>query len=171
VPGLNRNSKQTLERMDLVEAALAKLHRHKVIEKQFSALWNISRTQVRKYIALVYEEWKQRADAGDTGKERHRLRAALQDLYVTAVNSGDLNAAVNAADRLCRLDGLFSPQQLVIGATVTANIRSIQAGMTTAEKRKEIEKLLEERKRLLDARPAEKIANSSNGSNGSNGVH
>lgn len=148
MPGLNRNSQQTQERMDAVETALAKLWRHKIIEKFFAAQWAISRTQVRKYIALVYDEWKERAEAGDTGKDRHRMRAALQDLYVTAVTNGDLKVAVDAADRICRIDGLFSPQQLVVGATVTANIR-MSSQMTTAEKRKKVEELMAEREKLL----------------------
>lgn len=64
--------------------------------------------QARYDIETVYERM-QVEGADDRGKRHVKMRRALELVYRKALSEGDYKAAVQALDRICRLDGLYSP--------------------------------------------------------------
>lgn len=137
------------ERLERVDQMLRACWSHSAIADVCSREWGVSRRQVRKYVSKVYKRWEE--DAQKTFVDRVALRRSqLEGVLEKAMTSRppDLRVAVAALDRLCRIDGAYSPAEVraTVQATVEGSV-SLQK-MTSNDKRTELDRLIEEYGRM-----------------------
>lgn len=130
-----RRKKPTREevfaRLREVETLIARRLSTSAIESHLSAKWNVTRRQVRDYIARMRAQWAAEATTEGRVERRDHLRASVNDLYARAMarteivrdaagnpimdpqtqrpmtrEIPDLRTAVRASEVLARLDGL-----------------------------------------------------------------
>lgn len=109
------------ERLEAVERMLRECQSHSVIEQILAARFGVTRGTVRLWIHEVYKQLGEQAE--DLRPfAREKLREAFVEFYQramapTATEKGpDYKAALQALDRLARLDGCYEPEKLVIDA-------------------------------------------------------
>lgn len=130
-----RRKKPTREemfaRLREVETLIARRLSTSAIETHLSGKWNVTRRQVRDYIARMRAQWAAEATTEGRIERRDHLRASVNDLYSRAMarteivrdaagnpimdpqtqrpmlrEVPDLKTAVRASEVLARLDGL-----------------------------------------------------------------
>lgn len=75
--------------------------------------WTVEARQAEEYMRRVRDRWK--AEESDRRPDRRReMRARLKLLYRTAMEKNKLYAAARALDLLCKLDGLYEPERIVL---------------------------------------------------------
>lgn len=75
--------------------------------------WTVEERQAEEYMRRVRDRWK--AEESDRRPDRRReMRARLKLLYRTAMEKNKLYAAARALDLLCKLDGLYEPERIVL---------------------------------------------------------
>lgn len=100
----------------LVESYLATMTPHSVIKKEIAKKYGIREERVGEWIRNVYDMLRMEADPIKKDERRAQLRAALGDFYQKALLARQFNAAVTALDRLCKIDGLYAPDEVEITA-------------------------------------------------------
>jgi hypothetical protein len=108
------------ERLDAIEMALAQCIRHQTIQSQFARQWEVTRRTIRRYIRAIYDRWETESKKNRV-LTREQMRAALQDLFARASMDGQLKIAVDAADRLCRLEGFYEDKMKIQHSGAVAN--------------------------------------------------
>lgn len=105
-------------RLDAIEAALGRVLPHSIIERKFATEWKITRRQVRRYISKVYEEWEEQAKE-NRATHRSALRWAFQDIYQKSYSDQEWGMALQALDRIGRLDGCYAPDKVEVSGEIT----------------------------------------------------
>jgi hypothetical protein len=89
---------------------------------------------------IIMEAMERLEEDGRVGRpfRRSTMRASLQRAYQIALAQGQVKYAIVALDKLCRLDGLYSPVEIKNVATIAENVRA----MTSADQRRRLESLI-----------------------------
>ena len=150
-----KRSQLARERLEVVDGLLRNCLSHSAITAILAKQWDVTRRQVRNYIRKAYDVWDEdaRLVAGDTSVRAARInlrRAQLEGILETAMSASppNLSAAVQAMDRLCKVEGAYAPIEL--GINVNDPTEERIANMTSNDKRKrlaEIEEIIARRKR------------------------
>lgn len=111
-----RGSKLKPEARLFVESLLATCTPHPVIKAQIAKKFGVGERQAANWIKATYEELAIEARPRQKDERRAQMRAALSDFYQKALLARQFNAAVTALDRLCKLDGLYAPDEVAIKA-------------------------------------------------------
>lgn len=98
------------------------------IETELSTMWECDPRTIRRYLGILHErarlhrlEFPEEAAVGVD-----RLRAALTDLYGRCLDAKDFRAAVQALDRLGRLEGLLGINVNINGRMAHAHLHRHQ---------------------------------------------
>lgn len=143
-------SPKRLDRVKLIatEKLLRECKAHSVIEEKLSQTYGVTRRTVRDWIMLVYAEWDRVAKA-TAPHARTRMRAAFEDFFAKAMDEDatekgpDYKAALQALDRLARLDGVYEPERLTIETgTPFKDVDSLKARMADLLTRPDIQAAL-----------------------------
>ena len=106
------------ERLRAVEHLLRGCVPHHTVEVELARKWGLCRRQIRNYIRRVYRDW-----AADAEQARPHVRAQIQaqfeDLYRLAVAKGELSVALNAADRLAKLNAAYPMEVVAFRGDIT----------------------------------------------------
>jgi hypothetical protein len=101
------------KRLLRVDAMMREGQSSRKIQQELGNEWGITRRTVRGYIAKIWKEWEK--DSQPTPQRAAQRRSQLETVYQRALRSDDYKAAVQALDRLCRLDMLYPVEQVQIG--------------------------------------------------------
>jgi hypothetical protein len=101
------------DRLRKVEAMLRDMKSHHVIEQELASEFKVTRDTVRRWITIVYAHWAKEADQ-TRPHARQRLREGFLRFYDQAMAAGDLKSAVQALDRLARIDGAYEPERIEV---------------------------------------------------------
>lgn len=101
---------RTEERLRATERVLAEGHPSRVAVDILAKQFNVSEYAVRSWISQVYARWTAQAEA-DRPHRHAEAREMLRHAYRTAADAGDHGPAVQALDRLCRLEGVYAPPE------------------------------------------------------------
>jgi hypothetical protein len=124
-PGAGRGNKtgrrsasingQNRARLDIVEQMLRQGYTSSSIQLLLSKKWDITRRQVRNYLNRVYKEWEAEHTVTTQSRVQQR-RAQLEGVLELALRQDPphLRAAIQALDRLCRIDGCYPKDQVQI---------------------------------------------------------
>lgn len=157
-PGKRNGKRLVPERLRVIDQMLHQCYTHSAIVAVCSQQWGIGTRQVRNYIKRVYQQWDE--DARKTLVDRvHLRRKQLEGVLEVAMQQEppDLRAAVQALDRLCRIDNAFAPEQV---NNIISHADDIHR-MTSDEQRKEIASLVEKYKAMTAAGTSNGSANGS----------
>lgn len=124
-----------IARLAWVEEQLRKCRSHYLIEQDGSKQFGVTRRTIRYWIMIVYQEWEE-ISRETRPFARIRMLAAFEDFYLQAMERGivqadgtvnpDYKAALQALDRLSRLEGCYEPEKLTI-ETTGSNLKSPDA--------------------------------------------
>ena len=136
------------ERLDLVDNMLHKCYTHSAICALLAKEWNIQPRQVRNYIRKVYKLWAEDAEktlVDRVSLRRTQLEQVLEDamhrriqVNGKTVADPDLKTAVQALDRLCKVDGAYAPVEVETTMKGRLDIKA----MTSDDKRKTLNELM-----------------------------
>lgn len=99
-----------------VESLLATCTPTQVIIKQIGLKFGIKERQAKNWISATYAALAEEARPIEKAERRAQMRASLGDFYQKALLARQFNAAVTALDRLCKLDGLYAPEEVAVRA-------------------------------------------------------
>lgn len=89
---------------------------HAEIVRRMARKFSLSETWTREVIAKCYAHWDK---IGQTDEARDSRRARMRDtlglLMDRAVAIMDIKSAIVAADRMCKLDGLYAAEKIEVG--------------------------------------------------------
>lgn len=116
-----------VERLAVVDELLRRCTPHHLVEQSLSTQWKVPRSQIKDMIAAVYRDWRDVAFAL-TGPDavtaaRDRLRVRFEDFFTRcmapdATRAGpDYRSALQALDRMARLDGAYEATTVKIQST------------------------------------------------------
>jgi hypothetical protein len=129
-----------------------------------SARFKLGRRQGERYVSRVLEQW-----ATDDKRDRHArkltLRRRLEAFYVKAMDADQYGPALQALDRLARVDGLFAPESVKVQHE--GNLEIAALSMTTDAIRQRVDKLLARRAEVLGS-AAPSIPSNGKASGGTN---
>jgi hypothetical protein len=130
-------------------------HKYKITER---TAWGNLSEEIRRYEA---ENVKERP------VQKHRMRHSLRVLYQECLKQKNYRTAIQVLDRLCRIDGLFAPEEVEVSGGLTHEHehehKHIHA--TTGDLRAELQQLMVVRQKMLTAGRNGK-SGKANGSNG-----
>ena len=95
---------------------------HVEIVRRMERKYGLSSAYCHNVINRAYADWEKRASVGGKDMRRERMRDTLGLLLDRALGIMDVKSAIVAADRLCKMDGLYAPDKIEIAdGTVAAN--------------------------------------------------
>jgi hypothetical protein len=94
-----------------VESLLASVTPHAIIRREIQKRFGINERRASAWISYVYALLAEEAKPQAKDERRAQMRNVLGDFYQKAVLAKNFNAAVTALDRMCKLDGLYAPEQ------------------------------------------------------------
>ena len=111
----------TLERIDFVYQMMSTLATTPQICRAVAERYQVGERQAKQYMSLARDRLVQDG-AKDRKERRLRMRAALEAAFRRAWQLRAMAACAKFLDMLCRLDGLYTPEQheIVHAGTVTA---------------------------------------------------
>lgn len=121
------------ERLDAIRIALGKCWSHGKIYALFSKQWSVTRQTIYNYVQRVYEEMAEE-DKEARPHRKQRIRESLEEFYDRAMQEDKTHepnfpAAIQALDRLARIDGCYEPERIEMSGGVapgpTVHITSI----------------------------------------------
>jgi len=95
-----------------VESLLATHTPDSVIKREGAKKFGKSESTIGNWISQVYGLLSAEADPVKKDERRALMRQTLGDFYQKALLARQFNAAIQALDKLCRLDGLYSPEEV-----------------------------------------------------------
>jgi len=121
----------TIARIEECEDMLAAGTRPRRVATALSSRWGIGRVQAQEYVNAVIMRWKREGATEDRETKRARMRAQIERTYLRsmshkrAITVGDgggeqhvelfdepnFNAALQALELICKLDGLMEQQE------------------------------------------------------------
>lgn len=113
-----------------VESLLAAQVRPGQIATTLAVKFSLSERQIHRYIRRIQEELAEEAEK-ERPLRKNQLRQSLRAILQKALQTNQLTAAVQAADRLAKLDGLFAPER------IEATLRTVEL-MTSDQQRKRL---------------------------------
>ena len=127
-------------RLAKVESLLALQMTNAQIKRAVAAEFGVSERTVATDIERVLFRHEP-ATLAAREKARDQMRMSLRQLYQRCLNSKDWRSAVAALDRICKLDGLYAPEELKVehGGVIAATVD----GMTSAAQRARTQELLQ----------------------------
>jgi len=125
-----------MDRIAFVHKLLAKQVSHREIQLRIQEKFGCSGRQGYNYIKHSYARM---ASEDKLAKPMRKLsmRVALQHFYQKALSDKAYAPALAALDRLCKLDGLYVPEEVSISHSVQARVEQ----MTSDDQRRQLEKL------------------------------
>lgn len=154
MPQSKAEKKQMEKRKRRVEQLLAMQVSSSEIQRQVCDEFGCSARTVRQDIQRTYERWEVESEK-ERPLRRHQMRQSLRALMQRAVNDSQWNVAIQACDRLCRLDGLFEPMKAEVNHKGSVDIRS----MTSDDKRRRLLELMETARERAASRDGEERPN------------
>lgn len=109
------------------------------IAEEYALEWGVTERQVQNYIAKVTHEMAECGKLFRTEAKVAQRRNQLENLYQKAYTDGDLKAATQIMNLLCKIDGAFSP---------TEHNHTLE---TREQKEQRLKFLYEQRKKYVDA--------------------
>lgn len=95
---------------------------HVEIVRRMERKYGLTAAYCHDVINRAYADWEKRASVGGKDMRRERMRDTLGLLLDRALGIMDVKSAIVAADRLCKMDGLYAPDKVEISdGTVAAN--------------------------------------------------
>lgn len=109
-------------RVKRAEELLCDQHSGRQIVRTLCDQFEVVERTAYHYVRLAYDRLQADA-ANDRGIRKARARATWQTQYRRCLEAKDLSAANYALDRLMRLDGLFAPEKIEIGGTISVAVQ------------------------------------------------
>jgi hypothetical protein len=125
-------------RLERVEVLLALQTTGTQVCRMVMAEFGVCEQTVRHDIARVMFAHENK-DAMTREERRQQMRLSLKQLYQRCVNGKDYRGAGFVLDRICKLDGLYAPDNVNVNHT---GVVLVIDTMTTAAKRERIQELL-----------------------------
>lgn len=142
-----RGSRLKPEQRLFVESMLATQTPASVIKREGAKKFGKSENTIENWISQVYELLGAEADPIKKDERRALMRQALGDFYQKALLARQFNAAVTALDRLCKLDGLYRPEEVEVfdkRGVAERDPDKIRERMRELSKRPEIRAMLDD---------------------------
>jgi hypothetical protein len=95
-----------------VEGLLATCTPPSLVVREVMKKYGIKERQAWEWYKATFASLAAEARTVDKDGRRAQMRATFSDCYQKALLARNFNAAVQALDRLCRLDGLYAPEEL-----------------------------------------------------------
>lgn len=135
------------ERLNELEALIVRGHSPREVGATLTARWGVGLRTVQEYTARVTARWLDEEVEARPAR-RAVFRARLNEHYTAARDAGEWGAATKTLDLIGKLDGLSEPTE--IRATVRQEV-----ALTTADERRILDELLEERRQILEVEAVE----------------
>lgn len=94
-----------------VESLLATQTPSSIIKREGAKKFGKSESTIECWIEKVYKLLAAEADPVKKDERRAIMRATLGDFYQKALLARHFNSAIQALDKLCKLDGLYRPEE------------------------------------------------------------
>lgn len=107
--GTRRGTRLKPEARLLIESLLATCTPTSLIKKQLVTKFGCSDRSAGMWITQAVDMMADEAKPFEKDARRAQLRVAFSDFYQKALLARQFNSAVTALDRLCKLDGLYAP--------------------------------------------------------------
>jgi hypothetical protein len=155
-------------RLAKVERCIALQMSSREIEAKICAEDGVVDRTVRADIDLVLEQMEYEA-ARERPKLKAKMRRSLRTVYQHAMSAKNHGAAKGALSELCKIDGLYAPEQVRHEVRGELDVRVDQ--MTSGDRRTRIVQLLEKAGVTLSGGQARPVnGTNGHGSNGTNGA-
>lgn len=135
----------TQQRKDEVRMLIKAGCSFSTIEKDMCEKWGVEERLVRNYIAKVMHEITEISRMYNNEQRVSQRRLQLENLYETCMLAKDFKSAASAMDKLCRIDGVFAPDQ------VKHDVAHRLAALSPEAKDQRLKFLLKERQKYIDA--------------------
>ena len=111
------------------------------IQDRLSKEFGISTRAIRRYIEEVAEKCHEEG-AAQRDRNRHQMRATMRAAMTKCLAAGNHKAAERWADKLCRIDGLYAAEKVVVSGRVDGVHVNADAGPLKPTERTHLEKVL-----------------------------
>ena len=170
-----RNRRVDPKRLGQVADLMASNTDSREIVRKLAEKHGVSERTIYKDIERVNIE-AVKFDVQDRPYRKSKMRRTLNQFYTRAMARRAFGPALQALDRLCKLDGLYEPEKVELEGKIAVHVSV--AKMTTAQRRARIHELLKLRREQVDGRRApafieaeSREATKTNGANGGNGTN
>jgi hypothetical protein len=117
-PKKGRGSNFSPARLEEVRKRIATCRPRPRIEAELAAEWGVTTRQVRKYVALVYEQLREEAKEtaahrkDEVREQMYEVVRRCLDADNTAFGNADYRTAIRALENIAKLDGLYAPEKV-----------------------------------------------------------
>ena len=166
-PDYRRPKAELAERRRKIAEMITLMFRHSEIVAKVSEEFGVSERQAYRDLDIVYADLEADHERAKPKRAQH-VRQALEALLKRCVANNQLSAAVQVIDRLCRIDGLYAPEEVNLSGSLEHDHDHKHAHLvaSTGDIRNELQQLMALRQQMLTAGKNGK-AKGKNGANGS----
>ena len=161
ISGRRRGNKELLERRELALSYIKLQKSNADAMRGIVEKWGVSQSTAEKDVRRAWVHLGEQEDAIERPMRKHQLRSSLKAIYVAAMQSKKYGPAIQAIDRMARLDGLFTDIQI----NHTGTINTVRQ-MTSDDQRQELAQLLGMYLGETEEEPGNGHDNDYNGGNG-----
>jgi len=125
-----------MDRIAFVVKMLASQRSHREISLALQEKYKCCSRQSYNYIKHAYRRMESE-DKVAKPMRKVAMRNTLQYFYQEAMKAKQFAPALAALDRMCKIDGLYAPEEVSVSSTINHRVER----MTSDDQRKELERL------------------------------